>query len=525
LRLYGQQAERSSNWRRLVTGKAVPDEISGLRYTLEAFLLGGDFELYEDERLIGTVAAEQVSSEISYGKLIFSCWGDGWSKAWRIVGGQVSGAGLSLECTRRMGLERSTLELKRGAGSDEQPKSRRDYCKKLAALVESTLAGIVVEHAVVARNDRKNMSGTYARLIMSHSGKSGESVIAGIGAAPSEHQTTVDRLLGAGLIWAERLRSIGRVVDGLYIFVPGRRALTLATRLTSIKQNKLKISLYEVDERGGSISPVEPFDQGDLAENFGKMARRAIWPDRQALPPQIQSLVESIVGIAPDFIESHVRAGSIVLSVRGLPFARVIIGRRRACFGLDGVERDLTGHNRGGLESLVSDVISLRTPWSDDRNSPIYRGYGERWLESLLLRDASAIDTTIDTRCVYSQVPIYRGEQRTFIDLLSATVSGRLVVMELKVSEDSDFPLQALDYWLKVGWHHQRGDFVRRGYFRDVNLSPLPPLLYLVAPLFRFHATTALVAGSISEQVPVYRIGINDDWRAGVRVLLRERLN
>jgi len=205
--------------------------------------------------------------------------------------------------------------------------------------------------------------------------------------------------------------------------------------------------------------------------------------------------------------------------------ARVIIGARRARFGLDGVETDLTEGNRGELEDLVAEVISLRTPRSEDRNSPIYRGYAERWLESAILRDASAIDTNIDTRYIYSQVPIYRGEQRTFIDLLSATVTGRPVVMELKVSEDADFPLQALDYCLKVSWHQQRGDFERRGYFKGVDISPLPPLLYLVAPLFRFHATTALIAGSVSDRIPVYRIGINDDWRGGVRVLLRERLN
>ena len=508
-----------------MTDGLVPDEITRLRYTLEAFLLGGDFELYEDERRIGAVSPEQVSAEMSYGKLILSCWGDGWSKSWRVVGGNDSGLGLTLDCTRQMGLARSMLELRRGERSDAPPKSRRDYCKRLAALVESNLAGIVVKHAIVARNDRKSMSGSYARLIMTDKGKGGRPVMAGIGAASAEHQTTTDRLLGAGLIWADRLRSIGQIVEGLYIFVPRERALTLATRLTAIKHDKLKISMYEVDEQKGSISPVEPFDQGDLAENFGKTARRAIWPDMDGLPVPVRRLVDSIVGIAPDYIESHLRAGSVVLSIRGLPFARVIVGRKRACFGSDGIERDLTDSNRRELESLVSDVISTRTPWSDDRNSSIYRAYGERWLESLLLRDASAVDANIDTRYVYSQVPIYRGELRTFIDLLSATVSGRLVVMELKVSEDSDFPLQALDYWLKVGWHHQRGDFERRGYFRDVSLLTLPPLLYLVAPLFRFHATTALIASCISEQVPVYRIGINDDWRAGVRVLLRERLN
>ena len=97
--------------------------------------------------------------------------------------------------------------------------------------------------------------------------------------------------------------------------------------------------------------------------------------------------------------------------------------------------------------------------------------------------------------------------------------------MELKVTEDRDFPLQAIDYWLRVDWHRSRDDFHKRGYFSGIHIEPLPPLLYLVAPLFSFHATSALIAGSISPNVPLYRIGINNDWRSGVRVLLREKLN
>ncbi|HUK91006.1 MAG TPA: hypothetical protein VLZ81_11445, partial [Blastocatellia bacterium] len=135
------------------------------------------------------------------------------------------------------------------------------------------------------------------------------------------------------------------------------------------------------------------------------------------------------------------------------------------------------------------------------------------------------IDANIDPRYVYRQVPACRGEERSYIDLLAATRSGRLVVIELKVAEDADFPLQGLDYWQRVNWHASRGDFQRRGYFEDLVLSNEPPLLYLVAPLFRFHRSTNLVAGAFLKDVPVYRIGLNQDWRAGVRVLLRERLN
>jgi hypothetical protein len=122
-------------------------------------------------------------------------------------------------------------------------------------------------------------------------------------------------------------------------------------------------------------------------------------------------------------------------------------------------------------------------------------------------------------------VPAYRGDERSYIDLLTVTRAGRLVVVELKVSEDPDFPLQGLDYWLRVEWHRHRGDFARRGYFRGLDLDRRSPLLYLVAPLFRFHAMTGLISGCISPEVPAYRIGINEDWRNGIKVLLHERLN
>src|SRR5262245_63229438 len=58
----------------------------------------------------------------------------------------------------------------------------------------------------------------------------------------------------------------------------------------------------------------------------------------------------------------------------------------------------------------VSDVISNRTPWSEDWNSAIYRSYVERWLETLILRCSYAFDTNMDTEYVLYQVHIYRGD-------------------------------------------------------------------------------------------------------------------
>ncbi|HVB36854.1 MAG TPA: hypothetical protein VND42_06400 [Candidatus Acidoferrales bacterium] len=54
------------------------------------------------------------------------------------------------------------------------------------------------------------------------------------------------------------------------------------------------------------------------------------------------------------------------------------------------------------------------------------------------------------------------------IDLLGGTRQGRLVVIELKASEDLHLPLQAVDYSLRVRRHLIEGDFRNYGHFPGV---------------------------------------------------------
>ncbi len=102
------------------------------------------------------------------------------------------------------------------------------------------------------------------------------------------------------------------------------------------------------------------------------------------------------------------------------------------------------------------------------------------------------------------------------IDILTATREGRLAILELKVSEDIELPMQGLDYWLRVRWHHSRSEFQARGYFPGVALSPLPPLLFFVCPQFRYHSTFPALTGQIDPAVPLIQVGINENWREGV---------
>ena len=41
----------------------------------------------------------------------------------------------------------------------------------------------------------------------------------------------------------------------------------------------------------------------------------------------------------------------------------------------------------------------------------------------------------------------------------------------VKADEDIHLPLQGLDYWARVQWHHGRGEFLKFGYFGGRELS------------------------------------------------------
>ena len=74
-------------------------------------------------------------------------------------------------------------------------------------------------------------------------------------------------------------------------------------------------------------------------------------------------------------------------------------------------------------------------------------------------------------------------------------------------------PLQGLDYWSRVRWHHQRGEFQKFGYFAGRELSPRDPVLLLVAPALRIHPTTDQVLQYLSPEIDWTLLAIDERWR------------
>src|SRR6202020_83572 len=150
-------------------------------------------------------------------------------------------------------------------------------------------------------------------------------------------------------------------------------------------------------------------------------------------------------------------------------------------FGPPGYETRLNEETAPAFNQFIAMVVEARST-GGDRHDPLWRMYPERWLESLVFKNVSAVDSQLDSAHVYSQVPAFSASDRAMIDVLTCTREGCIAVLELKADEDIHLPLQGLDYWARVLWHHGRGEFLKFGYFGGREMSAEAPLLFLVAP-------------------------------------------
>jgi hypothetical protein len=134
------------------------------------------------------------------------------------------------------------------------------------------------------------------------------------------------------------------------------------------------------------------------------------------------------------------------------------------------------------------------------------------------------IDARLLPHLLYGQVPQFAAGERGLLDVLAVDRDGRLAILEVKATEDVHLPLQALDYWMRVKWHLERGEFQGRGYFPGVELRSDPPRLLLVAPALDFHPSNETVLRYFSREVEVERVGVGIEWRKELRVMFRSSM-
>ena len=522
------------------------------KYEIERALLSGtNWQLADGNTLAVMLEAGHYEFSVEWSKLIFAWWNEEQSQSWQVTAYEIDEAELCLKATRGMGRESVTFTLRDPARWRTRPRldeltatqRRSDYAAMLVGLIASRISNVQVLSVSTRGTRATQLPAPYLRLKLK---VSGESILA-IGVNGGEAQTEIDGIVTAGIVWLagfnERRRGKQRA-QRLWLCVPRDRAQTVIERLTFIDVSHLgaRVECFEVDEEGAELTAVRPVTQDELLDAH---PRELHWP-REAV--KAGRWRERIVSLAPDVIEVCERLNHQAESyaIHGLEFARTSGQvRDRVSFGVmssplkNEAQRSWTGNslmeshasttltetNFVELEQLVREIVAHRCAQANDRRHPFYRLRSEAWLESILRREIRALDLTLNEQCVYSQIPAWRADERSVIDLLTINHQGRLVVIEIKAAEDAHLPLQGLDYWLRVEQARVRGEFERRGLFPGFVLANESPLLYLVAPRLRFHRSFSIVARCLSSQIEAYRLGLNADWRAGVRVHAHERVN
>jgi hypothetical protein len=350
-----------------------------------------------------------------------------------------------------------------------------------------------------------SLSPAYARALI----QKGSTGIAAIGAGPDSLDP--DGALTFGLIWFDYVKSRERKlrIDELAVFLPEGAERTTCLRTRYLNELGVLVSIFVCGE--GCEQKVDGTASGNLDTQLATYTSQFSTTESVS-DSAIRGILQN-----PGAEAIECGDGSLSLRIRGYEFARRKNGE--LWFGLE-TKHPATTSNFEEIEALARHLSAMRVP-AGERRSPLFAAHAELWLESQVRRSLTTIDASLLGEPVYGQVPAFAGGDRGVIDLLACDAHGRLAVLELKASADVHLPLQALDYWMRVKWHAERGEFARHGYFTGIQLRMEAPRLLLVAPALDFHPSTETILKYFCPAIDVQRIGVGLNWRSDLQAAFR----
>jgi hypothetical protein len=497
-----------------------PGPLLELQTEIESFLTSLRHPvLVEDGAEILDLTAAKWRVSVEFGKLMFEAWNPARSFARRVEELAYRDRGqMGLFVRKPGGRGTMTLELRelRTQCGEDRRLSRPRFSRELLSMLQGEYPGWRFER-VSRRSDREHSFSAWYTRGLARRGTTGWAFL---GLSEDEPGAAADSALAFGLIWLDWLRahSDRLTLGGLKLFLPPRAVEVTAHRAAHLNHRALQVEIFEWKPEATHPVAIDLKDFGNVQTRLVPLRRR------QEIVERHQALVHDLLGDDAERVDvvPDASADALSLRVRGLEIAR-IEGRLapRVYFGLEGSIRRFEEDTREGFRLFLNQVLETRRAGSGETAHDYYRLQAERWLESMLVRDPSKLDPALHPGHVYPQVPAFSGADRGVIDILGATRQGRLAVIELKLQEEINLPLQGLDYWLRVKWLHEAGDFQKFGYFPDAGLAPAAPALYLVCPAFRFHSTIERVIRYFDPSIEIMQVGLNDNWRQGVKVLFR----
>ena len=512
--------------------------------------------------------------ECVQGKVVLHVWSEQRNQVRRIVAAMRRGGTLRLKAQRFGQKEPQSLELVTERGR-QSPTTREGGRARYLRLLQRALAREFPESVpqdLRASMDLEHSFGpAYVRGLQSK----GQSAWAIVGVGTAESPAMIEGILTIGLLWLAycRERAAGRrVVEGLRLIVPAGASGTTLARMAWLDVRIAKYSLYELDEATEQLVEKDAGDRGNLATRLVRAPHEevALQPGSrfaEAIPrvlallpecPHPQGAVlpaahrrERLLPSAGEGFEMRLRSSAELAFLRyGLEFARIRTAFEGESFnrtlevtvGAGSQETVLTQENAGTMRAMVHELFARRSSLPSRRggtmqeisrvDDPLFRIQPERWLESLLRADLTALDARLAAKPVYVQVPAIAGAgDRGMLDLLAATTEHRLAVIEVKADEDLHFAMQGLDYWIRVRDHHLAyvdpatglGDLQRHGYFPETRLLPEAPILFLVAPALRIHPATETVLRHLDARVSWRLIALDERWRTRIRPVWRKQ--
>jgi len=495
--------------------------------TVEDFLAGArDAVVLDDGALLFDLAQAKYSISGERNKCLLHLWSDERNLVRRVLDVEVKNQVLHLAVQRLGQTKPGKLEICRQRDR-RTPTAKRAarlaYQRSLQGTLERRFSAYEASRLSSAIDLERSFGPIYARGLL----RRGQSGFAVLGVNPQETQSSIDAALTFAILWLDVCREAqaGRsVIEGLKLFLPvGTSALT-RERMAHLHTGAAKWQLYELENREEILTEIDVSDRGNVR------TRLVHWTDEEAARVRFAEPIRRMQELMPEAVVTVLSAGEIAFRCHGLEFARARMAHQpgslrslpEIVFGVGAAERVLSESNADAFRQIVCSVGEVRHA-EGPRDHPLWRLHPERWLESLVVQHVGSLDERLDTDCLYSQVPAFSASDRAMIDVLTSTREGRLAVVELKANEDIHLPLQGLDYWSRVAWHHSRGEFQQFGYFPGRELSAESPLLFLVAPALHLHPATDILLHYVSPEIEWAVVGIDERWRDGVRVVFRKR--
>ncbi len=480
----------------------------------------------ENGAVLFDLATAHYSIAADHGKCLLHFWSEERNTVRRVLAAEAKRDAFLLTVQRFGQPKPSRMEIC-ATGDYRTPSARRAaraaYQRLLAQVLAHEFSGWHVEKLTSGTDLERSFGPAHTRGLL----RRGQSAVAVVGTSAGETQAMIDASVATDILWLDHCRqqfADRAYVEGLALFVPRGTADVVRQRMAYLDRAAAKWRLFEVAERDAAVEELDCSDTGNIATRLLRC------PDEAAARERFAGSIARVRGVAPAAEVVVVSAGDVSFRVHGLEFAHARLapeaqGLRSGeeiVFGLGAAESVLAADNEATFAALARRLLTARHA-GGARTHPLWRAAPERWLESLLVRDVSALDATLDATQVYAQVPAFSAADRGVVDVLAATHTGRLVVVELKADEDLHLPLQGLDYWIRVKWHHERGEFQRLGYFNGRDLSLEPPLLLLVAPALRVHPATETLLRYFAPEVDWVFVAIDERWRDEVRVIFRKQ--